>query len=104
MPLLVPRQSAIQADKCFLNNVLGVVGVVQHPARKPQTSWVIRLHDGRERVDIAKLCPAYRRRVDGGGLSRSLQSDCSRRWSLDIRVTTGLTGVVARRSLIQVTN
>jgi hypothetical protein len=84
VPLLVPRQRAIQANERFLHHVFGIVGVMEHATCKPKTSWIVRFYDGRERVDVAELGSADRRRIYGGGLSGTLQSDCSRREGLDI--------------------
>ena len=42
-------------------HVLGVVRISQHGARESQASRVIRLHDRRERVDVAELGSADRR-------------------------------------------
>jgi hypothetical protein len=97
--LLVPRQGAVEPDERFLNDVFGFVRVVKDPARKPKAPWIVRLHDGRERVDVTELGSIYRRRIDGGGLSRSLQRNGSRRRSLAIDAG-GLTGRMARESPI----
>jgi hypothetical protein len=84
MTLLVAWQRTVQANERFLHHVFGIVGVMEHATCKPKTSRIVRFHDGRERVDVAELGSANRRRIYGGGLSGTLQSDCSRREGLDI--------------------
>src|SRR5438477_2442912 len=82
LPLLVARERAIKPHEGFLDDVVRVRGVAQHPVRETHASRVVARDDGLERLDVAELRPTHERRIDGGscgfriGQRESGQSVC----------------------------
>jgi hypothetical protein len=75
LSFFIPRQRAIQSHERVLHHVLGVVDVPEHRAREAETARIVRVHDRRERVDVAELRAAEYPGIESDGLSGTWQSE-----------------------------